>query len=40
MRTERFRWVLNAVGSAAPKWFASGLKRQQSHINKQANIIY
>ena len=31
MRTERFRWVLNAVGSAAPKWFAS----EKQHMEKR-----
>ena len=36
MRTERFRWVLNAVGSAAPKWFAS----EKQHIeNKSVGLL-
>ena len=30
MRTERFRWDLNAAGSAGPKWFAS----KKQHIEK------
>ena len=31
MRTERFRWVLNAAGSADPKWFAS----EKQHMEKR-----
>ena len=31
MRTERFRWVLNAAGSADPKRFAS----EKQHMEKR-----
>ena len=31
MRTERFRRILEAAGSADPKWFAS----EKQHIEKQ-----
>lgn len=36
MRTERFRRVLNAVGSADPKWFAS---EKQNIVKRERRFV-